>query len=314
MLPLGRKASRKRRPAGGGPLNHGGDAWKGFRPCGPLLIALSRPPLTPRRTVTAPDDQASEDVDALDLDLDFALELGDLSTDGVDELALDLDAFAGEGDLEAETDNRYVLPPRDRSIPQRFVRYERAAEFAREICPAIVAGETIHAMLSGNFIFGDLFEALSVENAAPLEDVTLSTLSFGQDNVDSFANLLNVGWMRTLNIVVSDYFWSHNRHNAPYIYEHLDKGDRFQLAVAGVHTKIACVLTEAGTKLVIHGSANLRSSRSLEVVTIETNPALYDFHLEWHRRILENYATIRKPLRAHHLYDHLTKGRPAEWR
>lgn len=222
---------------------------------------------------------------------------------GIGEIDLDLTAFRGEKD---RSKNRYVLPKAPQHIPARAVKYDRAADLIEECGQAILDGERVDALLSGNFIYGEIFEALAVERLVRIEDLTLSTLSIGQENVDSLHNMLTTGFLGTLNIVVSDYFWSHNRHNAGYVYENLDVDDRFQLAVAGTHTKVA-LLSIAGRKIVAHGSANLRSSRSVETVTIETNPALFDFHMAWHKDILEAYATIRKPMRAQRLFDHLTR-------
>lgn len=44
------------------------------------------------------------------------------------------------------------------------VKYNRAAELAVRTAQALKDGDTIHAILSGNFIFGDFLEALAVEN------------------------------------------------------------------------------------------------------------------------------------------------------
>lgn len=222
---------------------------------------------------------------------------------GMPNLELDLGAFSLE---QPENLNRYILPKPPKHVKTRAVKYDRAADMINDCGQAILDGERIDAMLSGNFIFGEIFEALAVEKLIRIDDLTLSTLSIGQENVDAFANMMKTGFLGTLNIIVSDYFWSHNRHNAAYIYEQLDQENRFQLAVAGTHTKIAMIKINE-KKIVAHGSANLRSSRSVETVTIETNPALYDFHMDWHKEILETYATIRKPLRAQKLFNHLTR-------
>jgi hypothetical protein len=222
---------------------------------------------------------------------------------GLADFSLDLGAFdIGEG----KNDNRYCLPRPPKRPAAQAVKYDRAADLIADCGQAILDGERVDALLSGNFIFGEVFEALAVEKLVGIKDLTLSTLSIGQENVDSFANMMKHGFLKNLNIIVSDYFWSHNRHNAAYIYEALDIDDRFQLAVAGTHTKVALLAIQE-RKIVCHGSANLRSSRSVETMTIETNPDLYDFHMEWHQDILTNYATIRKPLRAQKLFDHLTR-------
>jgi len=240
----------------------------------------------------------------MDLNLDLApIDIG-LADFDLDLGAFDLGAFdLGKGDT---SENRYVLPKLAKRPTSRSVKYDRAADFVKDCGQAILDGERVDALLSGNFIFGDVFEALAVETMTAIDDLTISTLSIGDENVVSLGNMLETGFLGTLNIIVSDYFWSHNRHNAEFIYKTLDQGDRFQLAVAGTHTKIALINIE-GRKIVAHGSANLRSSRSVETVTFETNADLYDFHMGWHREILDAYATIRKPMRAQKLFDHLTR-------
>lgn len=125
--------------------------------------------------------------------------------------------------------------------------------------------------------------------------LTISTLSLNQNNVDSLHNLITHGYIDELNLIVSAYFYNMEiRALIPYIYRQLDIDNRLQLAVANVHTKTAQLETAGGKKIIAHGSANLRSSGSIEQFTIEENPELYDFYDEMFSRILERYATIRK--------------------
>ena len=93
----------------------------------------------------------------------------------------------------------------------------------------------------------------------------------------------------------------------PYIYSNLDIDNKFQLAVAGVHTKTCQILTEDGRKIVIHGSANLRSSANVEQITIEENEQLYDFYEEFYSKIIDEYSTIRKPIRGNKLWNVVNK-------
>lgn len=227
----------------------------------------------------------------LDLDVDF--DLG----------GFDFDLDRGKKKQE----NRFILPKMHGKVRNAAVKYERAEQMVSEIGQAILDGERIHALVSGNFIFGDFFEALAVKHDLLIDDLTLSTLSLGKDNVDSFNNLLAGDYLRSLNIIVSDYFWSHNRQNAPYIYNKLDINNMFQLAVAGTHTKITLMRID-DQKIVIKGSANLRSSRCVEEFTVETCDELYDFHKEWHDQILCDYGTIKKAVRASKLFDKITEG------
>lgn len=223
------------------------------------------------------------------------------------DLNMDIDLSGFSDELSLTDTNRYHLPKLHKKIKKRSVSYDNAEKMVDDVGESIKAGETVYALLSGNFIFGDLIEALAVKYDILFEDITLSTLSISQNNVDSLHNLINGGYCNTLNMIVSDYFWSHNRQNAPYIYDELDINNKFQLAVAGIHTKITLLKTEGGKKIVITGSANMRSSRSLEEITIQTDPELYDFHKKWHDEILKDYGTIKKAMRGEKLYNHITK-------
>lgn len=202
---------------------------------------------------------------------------------------------------------RYCKPKLMPQPPQRTVKYEKAVAMSRDLSQSIMGGETIHALLSGNFIFGDFVEAFIVENDLLVDDLTISTLGISKENVDSLANLINGDYVQKLDLIVSCYFYSHNQGNIKYIYDQLDVDNKFRFAASGVHTKI--VLIRFGDKkIVIHGSANLRSSRSIEMVTIESNDALYDFHKNWHNEITDRCGTIKTQLRASKLWDVIGNG------
>lgn len=250
--------------------------------------------------------------DNLPVDIDLDLEIGEDDFEagdlGFGEMDIDLSAFSVDGiedDLPARVDTRYVKPPIYVGTRKGPLLYEYAAELARDIGPAILSGERIDAVVSGNFIFGDFLEAFAAETNTYIDDLTLSTLSISRENVDSLQNLIVGGFIGELNIIVSDYWYSHNRQNLPYIYERLDVDDKFQLAVAGIHTKIT-LMRIGDQKIVMHGSANLRSSRSLENFQVETDETSFDFHRQWHETILDHYATIKKAPRAGKLFDALT--------
>ena len=225
---------------------------------------------------------------------------------GADGFDLDLSAFDLGTAATGPVETRYCKPRVMRQVPAHQVKYDRARDLVLAMGRDIIDGHRVDALISGNFIFGDFIEALLVEMDAKADDLTLSTLAISQENVDSLHNLLTGDYVGTINIIVSDYFWSHNRHNAAYIYEKLDLADRFQLAVAGVHTKIA-LLRIGEWKLIISGSANLRSARCVEVFTVETSPDLYDFHKAWHDALVTEYATIRKSLRADKAFAAITR-------
>lgn len=208
--------------------------------------------------------------------------------------------FSGETEDAFQT--RYIKPPKCREVPDRLLKYELAEKLARDIIPEKDC--RYFAIIDGKFIAGDFIEAFVVEHNLAIKSMTISTLSMSENNVDSLANILNGGFVQELNLIVSDYFFSHERRNLiPYIYAELDKENRFQLAVAGTHCKTCIMETEDGMFFVIHGSANLRSSSNIEQIMIEENRELYDFNHEYQMLIIDKYKTIKKGIRHERLWN-----------
>lgn len=221
-------------------------------------------------------------------------------TNELEQFKIDKLSFKGSGGPVIGK-SRYIKPPRCKQIPEKRLKYKFAEDLARDIKPEL--GMRVFVFLDGTFIAGDFLEAWFVEHHILTKELTISTLSLSPNNVDSLANLMECGYVENLNLIVSDYFYSHERHSmVPYIREKLDKDNRFQFAAAGTHCKLSMFETPKGAKVVIHGSANLRSSSNIEHMTIEENPELYDFTMELHRAILDKYKTINKAVRYNNLW------------
>lgn len=223
---------------------------------------------------------------------DFGFELPDLDLDCFD----GLDCFEGEPD---ET-TRYIRP-RLKPFKESQIMYEHAVELAESI--DVSEGSRYDAVVSGNFIFGDFIEAFMIRNNCKAVRMDITTLSLGQENIDSLHILLDKGYIDNLNLIVSAYFYAHEIHRlVPYIYNQLDIDNRFQMAVAGTHMKTCLFETLGGKKIIIHGSANLRSSGNIEQFTIEENPELYGFYKEMDDNIMKAYSTINKEIRGERLF------------
>jgi hypothetical protein len=215
-------------------------------------------------------------------------------------IEIDLGNFS-DIEINIDTNQRYCKPSMSRS---KNVKYKNAKTLAKEV--KIKQNERYFCIIDGSFIFGDFIEAFIYERAMAVKELTLSTLSMSQENIDSFYNLINLGYIEKLNIIVSDFFYSHERNNlVKYMYEKLDIDDRFQLSVCRTHTKICMFETEmnGGRKYIIHGSANLRSSDNIEQFMIEENSELYDFNYDFHKKIIDNFATVKKSLRGDKLFN-----------
>lgn len=201
-------------------------------------------------------------------------------------------------------DTRYINPKWSPELTSAQLKYRNAEKLAEDII--LHENSRYFAIIDGSFIFGDFIEALVVNNNLLVEQMLISTLSMSEDNIDSLANLLNGGFVQELNLIVSDYFYSHERHNLiQYAYDELDKDNKFQLAVASSHCKI-CIFASGSLKVVIHGSANLRSSSNIEQIVIEVNDDLYDFIHDYQMKIVNHYATIKKSIRDSKLWNTIT--------
>ena len=221
----------------------------------------------------------------------FNFDIGDIGNFDLPDV--DTSLFDVLSDDEGE-ETRCIKPKVYTRKPD-FVMYDNAVKLARDI--EMTEGSRYDVIVNGSFIFGDFLEAFIVRNNAKCKKLTISTLSMNQNNIDSLHNLITHGYIDELNLIISAYFYNMEiRALIPYIYRHLDIDNRLQLAVANVHTKTAQFETLGGKKIIAHGSANLRSSGSIEQFTIEESPELYDFYDEFFSRILERYQTIRKPV------------------
>lgn len=233
------------------------------------------------------------------MDLDLG-DLGDLDSLG------DFDLNESENPYEYQ--NRYIEPPAVTNLPEEYLKIEYADQLAEKL-DLSQEGKRYFVVVNGSFVFGDFIESLAMVKELHIKRLTISTLGLSENNVDSLANLLRYGIADEINLIVSIYFYGHERHNLiPYIYRELDNpeyGGKFQLAVAGTHMKTVTIETHAGQFIVIHGSANLRSSGNLEQFTIEVNKTLYDFTTDIENRILAKYNTIKKAIRHKTLW-HLT--------
>lgn len=221
-------------------------------------------------------------------ELDFSF---DLNIDDFSDISFDL------GDT---INSRYIKPPKTNKS-EKFVKLKKATEFVDTF--DLEKDCRIHAIVDGQFVFMDLLLEIVIKQKLAIKKLSISTLSLSFDNIETLQALLESGYVDQLDIVVSDYFYSHERHSLiKNMYHYLDIDDRFQLAVASTHTKIMTFETENGEFYTIHGSANLRSSSNLEQICIEESKDLYYFYTQIHDSIIEKYYTIDKSLRRKSLW------------
>lgn len=217
------------------------------------------------------------------------------------ETSFDFDIDAFDFEVAPEKENRYIKPPLTKQLPERMLKFSNAEKLAKSI--NFNSGESVFALLAGNFVFCDFIEAFFYQHNIFTDRLQISTLSLAFDNIIVLRNLMQGGFVQNFDLIISSYFFAHERHNLiRELYNELDFDDRFQLSVAAVHTKMTTFKTEGGKHIVISGSANLRSSNNVEQIYIQDNREIYDFVTDFNNRIIEKYKTIRKPLRTRELW------------
>lgn len=206
----------------------------------------------------------------------------------------------GDLDLNIEFDgldeNKNLIVS-TKSVSPKCIKYENAELLAKKI--DLVNQTRYDCIIKGNFVYGDFIEAFFVENDIYAEELTISTLSFGYENVDSLKNLIEGGYVGRLRMLSSVYFYANERKKGgivDYLFEQIGK-DRLECAFADVHKKCVLFKTLGGKPIVITGSANLRSSGCIEQFVIEKNQEAFDFYNSYHDEFFKMYGKEGKPLR-----------------
>ena len=208
----------------------------------------------------------------------------------------DSDFFDFNTDINANFETRIIKPPKTKELQERYLQYDYAENLATDI--DLKENMRYFAFINGSFYFGDFIEALIIKKNLKVKHLLISTLSLCENNIDSLETLLTKGYVDKIDLIVSDYFYSHERGNLiQYAYDRLDIENRFQLAVTRSHCKICTIETEKGNCIILHGSANLRSSGNIEQLIIEENKELHSFIIEHQNQIINKYHTIKPGIR-----------------
>jgi hypothetical protein len=163
---------------------------------------------------------------------------------------------------------------------RRFARLEQLRAAVEALRPLPWPGEAIHGV-TGTSFSGWMIAAAIVEllRPAPIDAMTICTLGFNRENARDLCGLLDSGAVRSVLLLVSDYFKSSDRTIFADIRQDLERRGQ-RVAIARSHAKL--MLFDAGERhIVVETSANLRSSMNVEQFSVADDPALLAFHRGW---------------------------------
>lgn len=217
--------------------------------------------------------------------------------------------FANE--LDDETTTQPVFKPK-RDVP-KVVKFKNAAALSK-IIPS-QPKERYYTIVDGSFIFGDFIYNFIVDRDFVVENLTIATLSMSLENIMALSELMKKGYVKNLNIIVSDFFFSHERNKLiKNLYEACNFEGRFQLSVCRSHCKICLIevskitKTPVSLKYTIHGSANMRASDNLEQFSIEEGFEMYDFNFDYFCKVIDRFKTVNKSIKTKELIKLGTDG------
>jgi len=184
------------------------------------------------------------------------------------------------------------LPAADRpqaGDPRQRVRAFRASlrrkaqlKRAAEVIPHLPAeGGSLHTLLTGYFDFALVLTCVLRSRPVPCEHARIATLSFGLKNTQEMARWLDEKLVNRLTLLCADFM----AKASPKVYLGAVKElveQRGQLVgSARCHAKVCTLRFKDGMSLVFEGSANLRTNRNLENLTVVNDPGLHDWHATW---------------------------------
>jgi len=162
-------------------------------------------------------------------------------------------------------------------VKLKCIRYKNALQLAGDM--ELDQDSGFYTVVDGNFVFGDFIEAFIHDWNFDIKELTVSTLSMNENNIENLANIIKFGHVEKINLIVSDYFYGHEKFKLlRKIALHEDLQGKITIGIARTHMKVTQFETKKGNKIVIHGSANLRSSANIEQFVVEENKDIYDFN------------------------------------
>lgn len=205
--------------------------------------------------------------------------------DGFDfsSLSFDFDLF---GDDDEDKETRELI--KTAKLNFKPVVFENALEMAK----TMDLTQDYFALVSGAFVFGDLLEALCWKKQLQPERLYVTTLGLSPDNVDSLVNMVDYLFVPEINLIISSYFASVERHrNIPYMIDEFS-GRNINVAVCANHAKLALWECKEQSFLMF-GSANLASSANLEVFAMTHDAEAVAFVKRLLSGIMKKFTVIR---------------------
>lgn len=146
-------------------------------------------------------------------------------------------------------------------------------------------GETLHAVMRGNYKLYDLLPAIIEHTRQPISRAYIATLGFTEDTTRGLYAYLANGQLRDLLFLVSHYFHAQHAERYNAARETLGSTGQARTCHGRTHCKVLALQTADGRHYVTEASANLNSCSCLEQYAITHSRELFEFHATWMERL-----------------------------
>jgi hypothetical protein len=173
-----------------------------------------------------------------------------------------------------------------RDCPRRMA----ALAEAKDILPCLPGtGQACHFLMTGRYDLMHLLLVVLESRPGPVDHLRIATLSFNKKNLGELLQLLDSGKVKRLSFVFSKFFKEQTSETYLLAAAALrQRGQRF--AAPRSHAKVICCQWPGPDRLVMEGSANLRSNGNQEQLSLFTDLELHDWHAAWIDATLDKHA------------------------
>ncbi|HYH64647.1 MAG TPA: hypothetical protein VD866_08135 [Urbifossiella sp.] len=167
-------------------------------------------------------------------------------------------------------------------------RHAREVKLAADLCPVLPEpGEHVHCLMTGFFGLAPVIADVAARTNP--RAVRIATLCWSARNVIDLAGMMErrhaVGDPLTLTLVVSDFFRQHNKDLVEHTRAQLAPFGGVRIVPCRSHAKVTTFDLGPGDGLTFEGSANLRTNRNVEQLTIIRDRVTHDWHAAWIDRL-----------------------------
>jgi len=172
---------------------------------------------------------------------------------------------------------------RTRHKRRRHYDLSRVPNAVKLIKPLPAQGQTIHALMGGDFHAWDLIPAIHGLLGCSIAELYITTLGFNHANNGHLCQMLDSGEVKQAFVLCSEYFRDADRDVFNDAERRLvERGARIK-AVRN-HSKIIAILPVGSIHCyTVESSANLRSCNNIEQFTLTNDRELFAFHRKWIR-------------------------------